>query len=493
MPGLLDALQQHAGSMKPYAIDSRWTVSYDEMIRLAAHNADILHQAGVGQENLGLLCRKSVPFAVGHWSVVAAGACIVPLDPAQPNMALSHDLGFCDCRWLVYPRAYRDKALPLARESGVGLVELQDDLTVALVSTPRGKSVPRENSSEVVVLMQTSGTTQRARRVMLTSRNLLSMANAHAARLDLRPDDKTLIVLPCFHISAYASQFLTHTYLGGSIMFYDQPTVWCRELCRRIGDHGITTCNVVPTLLHLLDRYRYLRDHRVECLRYLCCGGDRTPVSLLQSIMVKLPSTGVVVTYGLTECSARATELLPCEHIVKSGSVGRTIPGVNVRIVREDGTEAACGEVGEIHVHGPNVASGYYKDPVANRAVFCGGWLSTGDTGWIDPDGFLYIAGRQKMIIISSGVNIHPEEVEEVMKRHPRIQDVLVMGEADELSGQRVVAHVVTTDGQPVSVAEVHEVLAGKLIQSYWPHKVVLVKQIPRTPSGKLRRSVIQA
>lgn len=227
----------------------------------------------------------------------------------------------------------------------------------------------------------------------------------------------------------------------------------------------------------------------MSSLRYLCFGGGVMPVHKLKQIISFFEGTGIVQTYGQTEASPRVTCLLPKDCLRKIGSVGKPIPGVEIDILDKNGVPVKNGEKGEIVVRGNNVMKGYYKHQDKTEQTIINGWLHTGDIGRVDEEGYLYIVGRIKNVIISGGLNIYPEEIEEILINYEGIKEVIVFGEKHDILGEIPVAKVVT-DGCYIDEGQILE-YSKKMVDAYKiPKKIIFCEQLEKTYNGKIRRTV---
>jgi long-chain acyl-CoA synthetase len=281
------------------------------------------------------------------------------------------------------------------------------------------------------------------------------------------------------------AQFLTHIYLGASIIILDTMFL-PKQFFQIVEQERITNFNCVPSMLLMLLEYKYSDKYDYSSLRYICFGGSKMPESKLKMLIEKYSAIGFVHTYGQTECSPRVSALMPQDSLLKLGSVGKPIPGVRVKIINEAMEECLEDEIGQIIVSGPNVMKGYYKQPEITNDTILDGWLYTGDLGYKDKDGYLYLTGRLKNMIITSGINIYPEEIEEIILEHNSVSDVCVVGENDEILGEVPVAKVVLkSEVDPrILIDYCKERLASYKI----PVRFDYSTELPKTYNGKIVR-----
>jgi long-chain acyl-CoA synthetase len=491
MKNVCEFLLQWKDSEKSYLIQGDRTLSYRETVVLTGNGENALRSLGIAIENVGLLADNSIEYILCYWSILFSESTCIPFNPRLTHDELSSEISYCDCNWILCQAKHRDTALALSERNGIGVVEIGDDLSLSLVRSPSSRRT-RENSSDIAVMLHTSGTMGSPKKVMLSHGNLIANTQSHLESLELTSQDVVLIALPLFFGYCHSSQFLTHTRLGGTLVLYDAPVFMPRAFCQCVERYGVSTSTAVPTMLYLLDQYPYLAKHDMKSLCYVCFGGATMSLELLDSLIKKLPATGFVQTYGQTECSPRVTALLPPDAVRKLGSVGKPIPGVTVELVTECGAEAAIGEIGEIRVKGKNTTPGYYKNREETEKIRRNDWLYTGDLARQDEEGYIYLTGRKKNMIICSGVNVYPEEIEYVLLRCPLIGEACVAGDEDVALGERIVAYVVPHAGQSVTMEEIHQFLDGQLARYKWPSRLVLTDAIPKTATGKVNRAALR-
>lgn len=335
-------------------------------------------------------------------------------------------------------------------------------------------------------MLQTSGTTNNPKKVMLTHKNIISNIISHSESVGLTEKDKVLISLPMFFGYCNTSQFLTHMYLGGTLHIlgnFFQP----HQVLKVLEEEKISSYTAVPSmLLMLLKNKSRLSNYRLPHLKYIFFGGGIMPIKELKKLMDKFPHVQFIQTYGQTESSPRVTALLGEDSKKKVGSVGKPIPNVEIKIVDEYGRQLKSGQVGEIIVRGDNVMKGYYKSKEATTQAIIDGYLYTGDLGYIDEDGYLFLKGRKKSLIISGGINIYPEEIEEKLLTHPNIINVVITGKTDKIYGEIPVAFI-EKKGQ-ITKEDVIK-YCEKFFSSYKiPKEVTFVQTLERTYNGKNKR-----
>jgi acyl-CoA synthetase (AMP-forming)/AMP-acid ligase II len=337
---------------------------------------------------------------------------------------------------------------------------------------------------DVAAVLYTTGTTGDPKGVMLTHANLLFIAAAARELRHLSPADRVYGLLPISHVYGLASVCLGTLFAGASLHL--QPRFTPDSTARFVAQRGLTVCQGVPAMYaKLLEHLRGTgAAFDAPALRFLYAGGSPLAPALKREVEAYF---GLVLHngYGLTEASPTVTQTRH-EEPRADCSVGRAIPGVDLRIVDDGGRDAADGTPGELQVRGPNVMKGYYRNPEATAAtILPGGWLATGDIARRGPDGALHIEGRLKELIIRSGFNVFPVEVEAVLNAHPEVTQSAVVGRSTG-SDEEVVAFVELAPGSTVTPRALLEFAAASLAPYKRPAEIIVMAALPAAASGKI-------
>lgn len=468
--------------------DNEYT--YNQIYRSVLSHADNIFETS--GKNVGLFVQNSIEYVIGYFMIAFGDKVIVPIETNGKAMQILSTVEYCELDLILTNSdnfTYLTEILESGAKSDVEVYNLSDG-SKRYISKKRKRTQEFENTicseKDVAIMLHTSGTTSNPKKVMLTHKNLLTNIKSHIASLKLNSKDRCLIVLPMCFGYCNTSQFLTHFYLGGSIVIYDGTFVPVRFF-HYIEKYGCTNTTCIPTMLYLITK-RKKSNYSLQSLRYLCFGGGTISLDVLKKVSNWLPDVGIVQTYGQTEASPRITCLLPQDAERKIGSVGRPIPGVCVKVVDEDGKELPANSSGEIVVKGDNVMKGYYKRPEETVKVIRNGWLYTGDIGRFDDEGYLYVVGRIKNVIITGGLNIYPEEIEEVLRSYSDVEEALVLPKQHEVLGEVPMAQVVVKKNSRVSVRELLDFCKERLEIQKIPSEIVVVEKIEKTYNGKVRR-----
>jgi len=336
---------------------------------------------------------------------------------------------------------------------------------------------------EVAMVLYTAGTTGKPKGVMLTHANLVSNAyvGAQAKTMAL------LFALPLSH--SYGITAMNAAYvrgLGAVLLKWFSPA----ETLKAIEKHRLRGMTGVPTMFNYLLNFPGAEDYDTSSMREWHSGAAPLPVELIEAFEKKFGGT-ILEGYGLTETSpVVSTHWLGMKR--KPGSVGKPVTGVEVRIVDDDGNELARGEVGEIAVRGPNVMKGYFENPDATALTLKDGWLYTGDMGYLDDDGYLFIVDRKKEMIIRGGFNIYPREVEEVLYAHPAVVEAGVVGIPDEMLGEEVKAFVALREGETATEEQLIQHCEANLAKFKCPKIIEFLPALPKNLVGKVERKQLR-
>jgi acyl-CoA synthetase (AMP-forming)/AMP-acid ligase II len=349
----------------------------------------------------------------------------------------------------------------------------------------------------VAVVLFTSGTTSRPKAVELTHNNLTSYVTGTVEFDSANAGDAALICVPPYHIAG-VSAALSNLYSGRKMVYLRHFDA--KEWVRLVGDEGVTSATVVPTMLDRIVTVLEAQNATLPSLRTLAYGGSKVAAPLVRKALSLLPDVGFVNAYGLTETSSTIAVLTPDDHRAalgasddavarRLGSVGRPVPGIEVQIRADDGTVLGPGDTGELFVRGEQV-SGRYTD--VGSVLDADGWFPTKDVASLDADAYLFIGGRSDDTIIRGGENIAPAEIEDVLVEHPHVHDCAVVGADDPEWGQIIVAVVVPSPGASPDPAELREYVRGQLRGSRTPDRVVFRDELPTNATGKvLRRELV--
>jgi long-chain acyl-CoA synthetase len=335
------------------------------------------------------------------------------------------------------------------------------------------------------VLLYTSGTTGKPKGVTLTNRNFVAQVDMVEQIMPMKPEDCVVLVLPLYHVYGLANGLVCGLRNGCALSLIPQysPT----RLFKNILDVKATLLIAVPSMyMHMLHLARGKKTTIPKSLRLCVSGGAPLPMSTINEF-IDVFQTQIAEGYGLTETTS-AVSLNKSGSSYKPGSIGPASPGVSMKIVDDQGNELVDGQEGEIIIKGDMVTPGYWKNAAASDEVLQDGWLRTGDLGYRDQDGCFFITDRKKDLIIRSGFNISPREVEEVMMMHPQVDEAAVVAVPDKRERETVKAFVVLKEGSGITAKEILAFCSENLADYKIPRIVEFTDALPKSATGKVLR-----
>ncbi|MGW7421559.1 long-chain-fatty-acid--CoA ligase [Streptomyces sp. NPDC054813] len=467
------------------------TLSYRMLDRRSAWTAGLLRDHGVRPGDRVAIMLPNVPeFALVYYGVLRAGGIVVPMNPLLKSREVAHHLGDSDARLLFAWHDFADEAHAGARQADAEAVVVGPDSFDELPdSAPPSAAMADRHDDDTAVVLYTSGTTGQPKGAELTHANLAGNCHIVATELlGLTAEDVIFGGLPLFH--AFGQTCTLNAAVASGACLTLLPRFDAAQTLEIVEKHGVTVFAGVPTVYSRLVREPGKEVYDVSRLRVCLAGGAELPVQVQLDFRTAF-GCAVLEGYGLSETSpVVAANTLRAGP--RPGSVGVPIPGVEVRVVDADnGREVPRGEAGEIAVRGPNVMKGYWGRPAETAAVIRDGWFRTGDLGRLDQDGYLWIVGRQKDVIIRGGYNVYPREIEGVLYEHPAVADAAVIGIPSPDLGEEVGAAVVLRPGARTTVEELRAYVKGRVAAYKYPRKVWLVDALPKGPTGKILKKEI--
>lgn len=297
-----------------------------------------------------------------------------------------------------------------------------------------------------------------------------------------------LAVAPLFHIGGLNIHTLPALFKGCTVVLDRQFDP--QRTLRWIQQEKVSVLFLVPAMWYALMQVPDFDSYDLSSLRVLVSGGAPCPSPVIEFFQSR--GFNFVEGFGMTETAPDVAILSSKDATRKQGSIGLPVATVQVRIVDDQDRDVPPGQVGELVVRGPNVCAGYWNNPAATAEAFRGGWFHTGDLARQDEEGFYYIVDRKKDMIISGGENVYPAEVEQVIRRHPRVQEVAVVGAPHERWGEVPVAFVVLNEGETLALEALQEHCTGRLARFKIPKAVFVVQQLPRNATGKVLKTVLR-
>ena len=483
-----DYLLQTGKDGDPAIITKGSLISYRDLRAACARLLGELVSAGVQPgDRIGLLGENSLFWVAAYLATLKLGAVAVPLPTVSTPDDLRQKEHFVQCKAVFVERRSHRK---FSSAFDDGRILIFDD-----VLQQTGPSSWDSASGEVGVhqdaaLMLTSGTTARPRAVHVTHRNIQANTNSIIDYLGLDSSDRILVVLP-FYYCFGTSLLHTHLRVGGSLVLcntfaYPETALDMLEAAECTGFAG------VPSTYQTLLRNTTFLQRKFITLRKVQQAGGKLPVVFIKELTDALPQAQVFVMYGQTEATARLSYLPPNLMKSKLGSIGRGIPGVELRVINENGKEVKPGEVGEILASGDNISPGYFKDPEANAEKFIDGALHTGDLATVDNDGFIFIVDRKSDFIKSFGHRVSSQEIEAHILEMTDVVSAAAIGEPDDIQGEAIIVFVTLRKGADLTTENILMHCRQRMARHMVPKEVVIVDSLPTNAHGKIVKSALR-
>jgi fatty-acyl-CoA synthase len=476
-------------------------MTYEQLADRIDRLANGLTERGIGAgDRVAYLGENHPAFLETLFATALLGAVFVPVNTRLAPPEIQHALSDSGAKILVHSpelaaaatagatgtavthRLVASDALPPA-DAAEGLVAESLDAVVEAAPADH-QDVPVELTDPAMILY-TSGTTGRPKGALLTHGNITWNCMNVLVDYDVTSDTVALMISPMFHVASLSMGVLPTLLKGGTVVL--EARFDPAKVLKLIEQYRVTSMSGVPTTYQMLSEHPAWPSADLGSLRTLTCGGSAVPLRVIDAYEQRgLAFTG---GYGMTETAPGATSLQPRYSRAKAGSAGLPHFFTDVRVVDAAGEVAPSGRAGEIQVQGPNVIPGYWQRPDATAESFADElWFRSGDIGYLDDDGFLYISDRLKDMIISGGENVYPAEIEQIVMELDAVSGVAVVGVPDPRWGEVPRAYVQLKDGRHLDEGAIQQHLDGRLARYKIPRTVIVVDELPRTPTGKIRK-----
>jgi len=482
----------------------RWT--YGQITERANRLANALVQLGIKQgDRIGILQVNCGQYIESYFAAAKLGAIFVPLNFRAKADEMAYMIGNAEIKMLFVGSRYLDMIKGMLPQ----LPCVKECITIDPESGPSYEDLVRSSSpdevfceigdEDITILMYTSGTTGRPKGVPLRHNAFVTYVLDNVDPANPEVEEKNLLTVPLYHVAGIQAM-LAAIYGGRTLVLMRQFEV--KEWLGMIQREQATRAMLVPTMLKRVIDDPEFSQYNLSSLKVITYGAAPMPFEVIHKAIQVLPWVRFINAFGQTETASTITTLGPEDHQIEgteeekkkklkrlTSSIGKPLPDVEVKIVDEEGRSLPVFQVGEILARGARIMTGYWRDEQKTSQVMTkDGWLRTNDMGWMDEDGYIYLSGRADDMIIRGGENISPEEVEDVLRSHPKVEEAAVIGVPDPEWGQQPRAIVVMKKGEVATSEEIVEHCRSRLAGFKRPRSVIFVDSLPRNLMGKVLR-----
>ena len=488
-------------------------VSYGDLSDRANRLANALIGFGVGKGDMvAALQVNCSEFVETYFAAAKIGAIFVPLNFRAKSDELSYMISNCEAKALFFGERYLDMVTsfrPQCPHTKHFICYESKPADMLAYSEVLAAASPEEvfteiDDDDVTILMYTAGTTGRPKAVPLTHNSFSTYVLNNVTPVDLETEETNILTVPLYHVAGVQA-VMAAIYGGRTLAMMRQFEA--KEWLNTVQQEKANRAMLVPTMLKRVIDDPDLDKYDLSSLRVITYGAAPMPFEVIKKAIELFPGVMFINAFGQTETASTITLLGPEDHVITGteeekakklkrlqSSIGRPMDDVEIKIVDDDLKEVPTGEVGEIIARGPRIMSGYWKDAEKTaKALTPDGWLRTSDKGYVDDEGYIYLAGRGDDMIIRGGENISPEEVENVLYAHPKVDEAAVIGVPDPDWGQEPKAIVVLKEGETATADEIMEFCRQKLSSFKRPRYIAFVDELPRTSTGKVLKRDLRA
>lgn len=468
-------------------LQQRW--NYQQINQRAQALACFLLEKKVEKgDRVALISPNHISYFDFMFACAKIGAIFVPVNWRLSIQEVKYILADCSPKLVGYHDGFKEmmEALSFQQERYFCVSSFEYEIGMNQESEPFVLTVAIEQE-DPLMMIYTGGTTGKPKGVVLSHRAILWNGLNTAVSWNLTADDTTLTYLPMFHTGGLNALTTPLLMLGGTVVIGRQFDPL--EAMEALNQYRCTIVLFVPTMYQMMIQEPAFDESSFPSMKVFLSGGAPCPLSVYETFINK----GIAFKegYGLTEAGPNNFYIDPEEAKLYRGSVGKSMLFNQIKLLKEDGTEAAVGEVGELLIQGKHTFSAYWNNHAATAEVWQDNWLHTGDLARINEAGYCFIVGRKKEMIISGGENIYPLEVEQCLLQFPEIEEAAVIGLPDEKWGEKVVAFIVTSNKQPISVTEMKLHCQQALAKYKIPKQFTFIEELPKTHVGKIDKKLL--
>ena len=461
-------------------------------------------------DRLAILQVNCNQFVETYFAAAKLGAIYVPLNFRAKGNELTYMLNTAEASTLLVGERY----IELVDSLRSNLTSVRHFISIEsrhkdmlyyedmIASSPVGEIATEIDDDDTTILLYTAGTTGVPKGVMLSHNSFAVYVLENVTPADPELEERNILTVPLYHVAGI--QAMMAAIYGGRTLVMERQFD-AKEWMELVESEKANRAMMVPTMLKQLMDHPEFGEHDLSSLKVITYGAAPMPLEVIKRALEAFPGVSFINAFGQTETASTITTLGPEDHIISGteeerekklkrlSSIGKPMSDVEMRIIDEDGRELPVGQVGEIVARGPRVMTGYWKDEEkTEKTIDKDGWIHTGDMGYMDEDGYFYLAGRAMDMIIRGGENISPEEVEAVLRTHPKVEEAAVIGIPDEEWGEQPRAIVVLKQGETATAEEIIEHCRTHLSSFKRPRSVVFTNELPRNPMGKVLKRVLQ-
>jgi len=445
-----------------------------------------------------------------YFAVAKTGAIYLPLNFRAKEKEFTYMLNTAEATTLIIGERYVPMIKSIQPElkylkNLISIETKHDDMLYyedILESSPADEVVAEIDDDDTTILLFTAGTTGFPKGVMLSHNSFSSYMLENVSPADPVSDESNILTVPLYHVAGI--QAMMAAIYGGRTLVMErqfEPEEWMTLVEKEKANRAM----MVPTMLKQLLDHPDFKKHDLSSLRVITYGAAPMPLPVIRKALEEFPGVSFINAFGQTETASTITALGPEDHVLtgteeekekklkRLASIGKPMADVEMKVIDDDGNTLGPNEVGEILARGPRVMSGYWKDEEKTaKTIDKDGWIHTSDVGYVDEDGYYFLSGRSSDMIIRAGENISPEELENVIREHPKVEDVAVISVPDETWGEEPRAVVIPKKGEKPTEEEIMEYCRKHLASFKRPRTVVFVDELPRNPMGKLVKREIR-